>query len=92
MQNDKIIRAKITLTNDFHGTSVKLIAERISRYQPWSDLTRGQVARAKRTLCGIDGCTCSCQLGTRGKQPINLYSLAIGERTADGFTLIETEY
>ena len=33
-----------------------------------SKLTANQVNRAKRTLCGIAGCTCSGDAGTRGQQ------------------------
>lgn len=51
----------ITLTNDFHNTVVNLI--------PKNDrLSLRQIKRAKKELCGIDGCTCSGSTGTRGDQ------------------------
>ncbi len=52
----------ITLTNDFHNTSVVLRPDGEER------LTVGQVQRARRTLCGIAGCTCGGSLGVRGYQ------------------------
>ena len=52
---------KITLTNDFHNTSVTL--RMISRFP-----TANQVRRAKKALCGFRSCTCSGVLGTRGFQ------------------------
>ncbi len=48
-----------TLRNDFHGTSVRVRG---------GEMSRATVNRVKRTLCGIKGCTCSGQLGTRGEQ------------------------
>jgi hypothetical protein len=59
------IKMKITLTNDFHNTSV-VLRSRDGR------LTGGQRDRAKRILCGITGCTCSDEWGMRGKQPDKL--------------------
>lgn len=50
----------ITLTNDFHGTSVNL------RPDDSYTLSALQVARARRALCGIKGCTCGGDLGERG--------------------------
>lgn len=52
-----------TLRNDFHGTEVTLRAE------PGQVLSLGQAARARRTLCGIAGCTCGNDLGMRGPNP-----------------------
>jgi hypothetical protein len=50
----------ITLTNEFHNSAVTL--------RPTGNrLSPGQVKRAKRELCGIDGCTCSDSAGTRGR-------------------------
>ena len=55
-------RTKITLQNDFHGTTVKLMAER----QPGGlFITHSQAQRARRELCGIKGCTCSGPTGQR---------------------------
>ena len=54
---------KITLTNDFHNTTVNLVATA-------KRLNAKQVKRAKKALCGIDGCTCSDDLGMRGSQTV----------------------
>lgn len=55
---------KMTLTNEFHGTSVTLSAKihyglALLTLSPW------QVRKAKSTLCGIEGCSCSNELGQR---------------------------
>ena len=50
----------ITLTNDFHNTSVTLRAS-------GNKLSRGQMLKAKRALC-CDGCGCSGDFGYRGPQ------------------------
>jgi hypothetical protein len=72
----------ITLTNDFHNSAISL---RSTTHR----LSAGQVAKARRALCGIDGCTCGGIAGTRGVQ-----RLADGTRialiaTADGGADIE---
>lgn len=57
--------AEYRLSNDFHNseTSIRvLIGDR---------LTRDRVRRIKRRLCGVSGCTCGDELGTRGRQPDN---------------------
>jgi hypothetical protein len=56
---------KITLTNNFHNTSVNLIP-----YKGF--LSAGQVKRAKRVLCGISGCCCGDDLGQRGPQEVHV--------------------
>ncbi len=63
----------VTLTNDFHGTEVTIRTEVLSHIWHTSTIrpTLGQIKRAKRVLCGIDGCTCSGDLGTRGPQELN---------------------
>ncbi len=53
---------RITLTNDFHNSSITLHPGKEGR------LSAGQVRKAKKTLCGITHCTCSGRLGTRGQQ------------------------
>jgi hypothetical protein len=55
---------KITLFNDFHGTSVNLIVKD-------GKLSQSQMKRAKSELC-CHGCTCSGDLGTRGRQEVGL--------------------
>jgi len=52
----------ITLKNDFHHTRVSLKSRHGHRLSP------GQVTRARRELCGIDGCTCGGYCGERGPQ------------------------
>ena len=63
----------ITLTNDFHNTSVTL---RMKSAYP----TKSQVKRAKNTLCGIKDCTCSGIMGMRGPQTVKI----IGQEYLDG--------
>ena len=52
----------ITLTNDFHNSSVNV------RAQLGTDLSERQVRRIRRVLCGIEDCTCSARTGVRGEQ------------------------
>ena len=63
----------ITLTNDFHNTSVSL---RMKSQCP----TGSQVRRAKKTLCPIGGCTCSNVMGMRGAQKVKIQ----GQEYLDG--------
>ena len=53
----------ITLSNEFHNTEINLIAKIDARGNVW--LSKGQVSRARRTLCGIGGCTCGDAAGCR---------------------------
>ncbi len=65
---------KITLTNDFHGTHVRLDVPALSHIHNEIEVQRitpHQRARARRTLCGIDGCTCGGAFGQRGRQETN---------------------
>ena len=52
----------ITLINDFHNTDVTLRPR-----GGW--LSKDQVRRARRMLCGVTGCTCGGNAGERGKNP-----------------------
>jgi len=52
---------KITLTNDYHNTEITLASK-------GDYLSAGQVVKARRTLCGVSGCTCGDDLGRRGQQ------------------------
>lgn len=63
---------KITLKNDFHNSSVTLNAEVLSHvyHTATAYLSANQVKRAKQKLCGINGCTCSGDAGTRGVQQL----------------------
>ena len=67
----------ITLTNDFHNTSVSL-RSRGSRSSQW--LSARQVQRARKMLCGHADCRCSGIAGTRGQQSIRL-DMLYGTRT-----------
>ena len=51
---------KITLTNDFHNTSVNLVL------QPHNRLSLRQVRRARQALCGMADCDCGGPCGERG--------------------------
>ena len=63
---------KITLKNDFHTTFVNLNVEVRSHIYgvAVAYLSAGQIKKAKRELCGIRGCTCSGDAGTRGPQSL----------------------
>lgn len=52
----------ITVYNDFHNTSVSLRAD------IGAELTASQIRRARKELCGQDGCRCGGPLGERGPQ------------------------
>jgi hypothetical protein len=58
----------VKLKNDFHGTEVTLRVD-----LDGTILSAGQVARARRALCGFRGCTCAhTYLGTRGRQEVSI--------------------
>lgn len=70
----------ITLKNDFHNTVVTL--------RPGHGrLSPSQVARSRRALCGIAGCTCGGWCGERGPQSERL----VIEPTEDGGAELELE-
>ena len=52
----------ITLSNNFHGTTVRI------RACIGDTLTPSQVKRCRRVLCGIKGCMCGGPLSERGQQ------------------------
>lgn len=56
----------ITLTNNYHDTTVRLHAN------IGDTLTVNQVKRARRVLCGLSGCSCGGNLGERGKQAVEI--------------------
>jgi len=62
--------ALITLTNDFHHSSVNLRCEVLSRIHNVATAypNAAQIKRAKKALCGVDGCCCSNAAGIRGRQ------------------------
>lgn len=53
---------KITLTNDFHNTSTIVHVDD----RGW--ITERQLKRARKALCGVDGCSCGGDAGERGPQ------------------------
>jgi hypothetical protein len=58
---------KITLTNDFHGTTVNVQPD------PLGWLSPRQVKRAEKLLCGMTDCLCAqSALGTRGRQSVKI--------------------
>jgi hypothetical protein len=59
---------KITLTNDFHGTSVNLIAKRDDISRDLYYLSARQIRRAREALCSSSGCRCGDDVGARGWQ------------------------
>jgi hypothetical protein len=63
----------VTLTNDFHNSAVVLRCEVLQHIHNELTIypTVYQIKRTKRKLCGIAGCTCSNDIGIRGKQHHN---------------------
>ena len=63
----------VTLTNDFHNSSVRIRCEVLSHIHNVSTIypTVGQIKKAEKALCGIDGCTCSDYSGVCGRQEHN---------------------
>ncbi len=66
----------ITLRNEYHNTSYTL------RAKLHRDLSRSQVLRARKALCGIAGCQCGGNLGERGSQMP--YEIVAAGYDADG--------
>lgn len=58
-------RGFITLRNDFHGTTARIIVR--DGY-----LSARQLQRAGKKLCGVADCKCSAEDGTRGPQDVKL--------------------
>ena len=50
---------RYTLTNEFHNTSTVVVS-------PNGMLSRRQVRRAWKTLCGTESCLCGGEAGQRG--------------------------
>jgi hypothetical protein len=59
------VRVKVRLTNTFHGSSVRLVGELIGGPEETHDglaqvrISDAQCRRARRELCGVEGCLCS---------------------------------
>jgi hypothetical protein len=60
---DGVLRMKITLVNDFHGTKVEVWPQVVDDHAV--RFSAGQVSRCRRELCGVEGCTCGGFLGER---------------------------
>lgn len=56
-------KAKITIANDFHNTEKNLLAR--VRTDGAVLISRNQAKACKNTLCGINGCTCGDDIGSR---------------------------
>ncbi len=56
----------IGISNDFHAAASSARAKVLRDGRLY--LSQGQVARIRRELCGLDGCTCGGELGERGRQ------------------------
>ncbi len=59
-------RKYVLLSNDYHDTQC-VVSPDSSGY-----ININQMRRAKKILCGIPGCTCSGNLGTRGPQDVEI--------------------
>ena len=59
---------KVILKNNFHNSSVELMAKQDEFGYGYLTLSPYQVKRAQKKLCGIKECTCSNELGIRGEQ------------------------
>lgn len=55
----------ITLTNDFHGTEITI---RVKAKDNYYIISRYQMNRMWKILCGHKDCTCSNSMGTRGSE------------------------
>ena len=70
--------ALITLTNDFHTSSVNIRCRVVDSYGTFTAYPNAsQIKRAKKALCGVSGCCCSRDDGTRGKQDIDGKTLEV---------------
>lgn len=59
---------KLTLRNNFHSTCVTVISPVLNHgVHLETQLTRYQLARVNRLLCGVEGCVCG---GIRGPQAV----------------------
>ena len=47
---------KITLTNEFHGTSIDIVTK-TNRFGE-EEISGSQLRRIRETLCGANGCNC----------------------------------
>ena len=75
----------VKLQNDFHGTSALVKTTVLDQGLHFEvSLTRSQMERVSRKLCGVKGCACGIRpAGTRGPQEINGKKLIINEFPSD---------
>lgn len=59
------MRKKMILTNDFHGTSAIIYADRVRKGLLF--VSEAQATSARNKLCGADDCYCGNSLG---EQPV----------------------
>jgi len=57
----------IEIRNDFHNVAARVRIRRLP-----ARLSPAQIARVRRILCGVSGCTCGGALGERGRQDIEI--------------------
>jgi hypothetical protein len=57
--------SKVTLTNDFHGTSVTVVVPADGL------LSARQTRKVRQTLCGMNDCTCGGIRGPQSELPDN---------------------
>jgi len=79
---------KLTLRNDFHGTTATVIPSQLGR------LTASQVRRARRALCPLrEDCACGGAAGTRGPQRDGCgVAFVLVADGADGSVRVEREF
>ena len=65
MTNKKM--TTITIRNEYHNSKYPLRVACLP-----ARLSDSQVARCRRALCGIAGCTCGGNLGERGRQDVEI--------------------
>jgi len=74
----------ITVRNEFHNSAARI------RASIGDVLTASQVRRCRRTLCGVEGCTCGGALSERGQQhddegrPFNVIAIGADEVMLEG--------
>jgi hypothetical protein len=78
-----LIKMRITLTNNFHNTSVVFNAKEVAcSGSKILKLSSSQVKKSQKTLCGCNGCKCSNELGVNGHQEYeNIEISKVGEAT-----------
>lgn len=64
----------ITIKNDYHNTSASVRVESLPAI-----LSRQQMYRVQRKLCGIAGCACGGDISERGQQDVSIDPAGYGE-------------